>query len=57
VVVLTGLWLMFSHPWLMLGLLLALAALIVWLLPKLWRGIVGVVRGFSLPRIPAKFPG
>jgi hypothetical protein len=57
VVVLTGLWLMFAHPWLMLALLLALAALIVWLLPKLWRGIVGVVRGFSLPRIPAKFPG
>jgi hypothetical protein len=59
VVVLTGLWLMFSHPWLMLGLLL-LAALIVWLLPKLWRGIAGVVRGLSLPRFPmtpARLPG
>ncbi|MCF8179106.1 MAG: DUF4126 domain-containing protein [Sulfuritalea sp.] len=49
--VLAGLWLMFAHPWLMLALLLALAALIVWLLPKLWRGIAGVIRGFSLPRV------
>ena len=48
-VVLTGLWLMFAHPWLMLALLAMLAALIVWLLPILWRGIAGVVRGLSLP--------
>lgn len=57
VVVLTGLWLMFAHPWLMLALLLLLAALIVWLLPKLWRGIAGVVRGLSLPRFPARLSG
>ena len=57
VVVLTGLWLMFAHPWLMLALLLVLAALIVWLLPKLWRGIAGVVRGLSLPRFPARLSG
>lgn len=52
-VALTGLWLMFAHPWLMLGLLLILAALIVWLLPILWRGIAGMLRGLSLPRAPA----
>ena len=52
-VVLTGLWLMFAHPWLMLALLLVLSALIVWLLPILWRGIAGVLRGLSLPRSPA----
>jgi hypothetical protein len=50
VVVLTGLWLMFAHPWLMLALLLLLVVAAAWLLPKLWRGIVGLVRGFSLPR-------
>jgi Flp pilus assembly protein TadB len=49
-VVLTGLWLMFTHPWLMLALLALLVAVIAWLLPKLWRGVVGLVRGFSLPR-------
>lgn len=49
-VVLAGLWLMFAYPWLMLALLLVLVVLIVWLLPKLWRGIVGVIRGLSLPR-------
>ncbi|MDP1612320.1 MAG: DUF4126 domain-containing protein [Sulfuritalea sp.] len=50
VVVLGGLWLMFAHPWLMLALLLVLVVATVWLLPKLWRGIVGLVRGLSLPR-------
>ncbi len=57
VVVLTGLWLMFAHPWLMLALLLVLIVLTAWLLPKLWRGVAGVIRGLSLPRLPAKFPG
>ena len=50
VVVLSGLWLMFAHPWLMLALLLLLVVAAAWLLPKLWRGIVALVRGFSLPR-------
>lgn len=50
VVVLSGLWLMFAFPWLMLALLVLLVALIAWLLPRLWRGIAGVVRGLSLPR-------
>lgn len=50
VVVLTGLWLMFAHPWLMLALLLLLVVAAAWLLPKLWRGILGLIRGLSLPR-------
>lgn len=53
VVALTGLWLMFAHPWLMMALLLALIGLAVWLLPLLWRGIAAVIRGLSLPRAPA----
>ncbi|MCX7145304.1 MAG: DUF4126 domain-containing protein [Sulfuritalea sp.] len=57
VVVLTGLWLMFAHPLLMLAVLVLLVVLIIWLLPILWRSIAGVVRGLSLPRTPAKFPG
>jgi hypothetical protein len=54
VVVLTGLWLMFAHPWLMLAVLLLLAIATVWLLPKLWRGIARLIRGFSLPRPTAR---
>ena len=50
VVVVSGLWLMFAHPWLMLALLLLLVIATIWLLPKLWRGIAGLVRGLSLPR-------
>lgn len=50
IVVISGLWLMFAHPWLMLALLLLLVVITAWLLPKLWRGISGLVRSLSLPR-------
>ena len=50
VVVLSGIWLMFTHPWLMLALLLVVVVATAWLLPKIWRGVVGLVRGFSLPQ-------
>ncbi len=50
VVVLSGLWLMFAYPRTMLALLLALAVLAAWLLPRLWRGVADLVRGLSLPR-------
>ena len=50
VVVLTGLWLMFAHPWVMLGLLVLVVALMIWLLPRLWRGIAALIGSFSLPR-------
>jgi hypothetical protein len=55
-VVLSGIWLMFAHPWLMLALLMGMVVLIVWLLPKIWRGVAGLLRGFSLPR-PQAGPG
>ena len=50
VMTLTGLWLIFAHPWVMLGGLVVFVLAIAWLLPKLWRGIAGVLRGFRLPR-------
>ncbi|MBI5898595.1 MAG: DUF4126 domain-containing protein [Rhodocyclales bacterium] len=53
-VVLGGLWLMFAHPWIMLGLLALVVALMLWLLPRLWRGIAGVVSRFALPRPTAR---
>ncbi len=42
-----GLWIALNHPWLFLGLLLALVALTIWLLPKLLRLIA---RGFRRVR-------
>jgi uncharacterized membrane protein len=41
---------MFAHPWIMLGLLVLLVALMLWLLPRLWRGIAALISSFSLPR-------
>ena len=54
VAVVAGLWLMFAHPWIMLGLLALLVALMLWLLPRLWRGIAALVGSFSLPRPTAR---
>ncbi|MCH1555434.1 MAG: DUF4126 domain-containing protein [Pseudomonadales bacterium] len=39
-----GVWLMLNHPWWFVGSLLLFIALIVWLLPKLWRAIKFIVR-------------
>ena len=40
--VLFALWLMFAHPWLLLVLLAAFLALLVWLLPKVFRLLGGL---------------
>lgn len=37
VLVLVGMWAMFNHPWLFVGLMVAFLLLVIWLLPKLWR--------------------
>lgn len=42
--VLTGIWLLVSHPLVFLALLIAFLLLIIWLLPKLWRGLRAVFR-------------
>jgi hypothetical protein len=39
VAVIAGLWTALSHPWLFVGLLALFVLLMIWLLPKLWRGI------------------
>jgi hypothetical protein len=59
VAVFTGLWAALHHPWLFLALLGAFLALVIWLLPRLWRGIravaVRIARLFrgSTPASPA----
>lgn len=42
--VIGGLWTALNHPWLFILLLVLFIALMIWLLPKLWRGIKGVFR-------------
>jgi hypothetical protein len=44
VIVIGGLWTALNHPWLFIILLVLFIALMIWLLPKLWRGIKGVFR-------------
>jgi hypothetical protein len=47
VAVLGGIWIIFNHPWLMLGLVLIFLALMVWLVPKIFRR---AMRGFAALR-------
>lgn len=42
-----GLWLAFQHPWLFLLLLALFVLLLIWLIPKLWRGLQALRRGFA----------
>ncbi len=42
VAVFAGLWVALNYPWLFLALLVVFIGLMVWLLPKLWRGIKAV---------------
>jgi hypothetical protein len=39
VAVITGLWTALNYPWLFIGLLVLFILLMIWLLPKFWRGI------------------
>lgn len=48
--VLSGIWLAFTHPLVFLLLLLLFLLMLVWLLPKVWRGIKAVAARFSGPR-------
>jgi hypothetical protein len=47
VAVFAGLWLALNYPWLFLGLLVVFVGLMIWLLPKLWRGIKTVFGAFA----------
>lgn len=42
-----GLWLALQHPAVFLVLLLLFVLLLVWLIPKLWRGLQALRRGFA----------
>jgi hypothetical protein len=41
--VVAGLWTALHYPWLFIGLLVVFVLLMIWLLPKLWRGIKRVL--------------
>ena len=40
--VITGVWVALAHPWFFLGFMVVFVLLMIWLLPKLWRGIKAV---------------
>ena len=50
--VLGGIWFAFQYPLVFLAFLVLFLLLMIWLLPKLWRGIRGVVRTIFPPRPP-----
>ncbi|MEK6244946.1 MAG: DUF4126 domain-containing protein [Pseudomonadota bacterium] len=46
--VLAGIWFAFQYPIVFLAALAVFAALVIWLLPKLWRGVVAMLRRLRL---------
>ncbi|HSH28296.1 MAG TPA: DUF4126 domain-containing protein [Thiohalobacter sp.] len=53
IVVIVGLWTALNHPWIFLGLLIVFIVTLIWLLPKLWRGIRRVFR-FLINRVSGR---
>lgn len=47
VAVIGGLWIALHHPVVFIGLLIAFIALMIWLLPKIWRGIKALARAIG----------
>ena len=45
--VIAGLWAALYHPWVFVALLIVFILLLVWLLPKLWRGVKMIFRVIS----------
>ena len=51
--VIGGLWLAMTHPWVFLVLLALFLALLVWLIPKLWRAFAASLRRLRRQRVAA----
>jgi len=43
IMVIAGIWTAVNHPWVFLGLLIVFIGLMIWLLPKIWRGIQNII--------------
>lgn len=60
IAVIAGVWAAIQHPWVFLSLLLIFLLLVIWLLPKIWTGVKGLVQaigrifGKSTPARPSK---
>jgi hypothetical protein len=58
VVVILGLWTALHYPWLFIALMVVFIVLMIWLLPKIWRGIkkvfgfIGGLFGYGKPEEP-----
>jgi len=47
IAVIAGLWAALNYPWVFLGLMALFILVMIWLLPKIWRGVVGIFRTLS----------
>jgi hypothetical protein len=47
VAVVAGVWAALSHPWIFLAMLALFIAFMIWMLPKIWRGILTVLRAIG----------
>lgn len=47
IAVIGGLWAALNHPWIFLGALIVFFALVIWLLPKIWRALKSIFQGLG----------
>ena len=52
VAVFGGIWAALNHPWLFLAFLVVFLIFVAWILPKIWRGIKGLVKRIARSRFP-----
>ena len=43
ILVIAGIWTALNHPWVFIVFLILFIALMIWLLPKIWRGIIRII--------------
>ncbi|MEO6027994.1 MAG: DUF4126 domain-containing protein [Candidatus Binatia bacterium] len=52
VVTLAGIWMIFHHPFVMIGFVVVFVAAVVWMAPKVWRGLRSLFRrGPTIPTV------
>ncbi len=56
VAVFAGVWAMINHPWVFIGLLILFILFMIWILPKIWRGIRMLLRKIRGKKVPEEEP-
>lgn len=57
IAVFAGVWAMINHPWVFIGLLILFILFMIWILPKIWRGVRMLLRKIRGKKEPEETAG